>query len=114
MLATVALYLAPALAVLCLTVLLLINRRKTKRLERLVDTMQAATASAQDSINRRQALDAGLEALHERHRKENIDAQTPHSGRNDFDNNWLSGDGAAPADPDAAPAHAGPSGAAGD
>ncbi|MEF3074105.1 hypothetical protein V2P20_03615 [Methylobacter sp. Wu1] len=110
--ATIVLYLAPALAILALIAVVLVNRSKAQRLAQTVDTLQAANTAAQDRIARRQALDADLETLHERHRKEDLYAQTPRPDRDDFDNDWLPG--AAPADPGAAPAPAGPAGAAGD
>lgn len=114
MLATIVLYLAPGLAVLALIAWALVNRSQAQRLAQTADALQAANTAAQDRIARRQALDADLETLHERHRKEELYAQTSRPDRDDFDNDWLSGTGAAPADPGAAPAPAGPAGAAGD
>jgi|GEM_PF-2909986 len=88
MLATIVLCIGPALAALIVIVSFFINRRRKQRLAQITGAMQAA-AAAHRNIKRRQMLDAELEQLHEQHRKETLDAQTPDPARADFDNDWL-------------------------
>jgi type II secretory pathway pseudopilin PulG len=113
MVATIVLYLAPGLAVLALIAWGLVNRSKSRRLAQTADALQAANTAAQDRIARRQALDADLETLHERHRKEELYAQTPRPDRDDFDNDWLPEPRAGSSTDSGTAAPAGSSGAAG-
>jgi len=86
---SILLFLGPALAALIAIIVFFINRRIEQRLAQITGAMQAAVAAAQRNIKRRQMLDAELEQLHEQHRKETLDAQTPDPARADFDNDWL-------------------------